>query len=458
MSKKPITIILISMIFVLAVGMACSLSKRGDPTATPVPPTEETAVVIPTQETAEATKKSEPVAEEVSKTEGGLSLLTKQAYIQDDSSLSTFIYFRNDDPDNVMHDIEYTIHVYDSSGNQLQNDTTTIGLIAPGETIGMVNEIYLDEGETAYKFEVDWIIESKESTSGYVNPFSYKNAKYYDDDGWKYLTGVIVNNDDITYTDVRVSAIALDASGEILGGGYSYADFIPSEDQVGVSAFSTIDGEPVSVEFYPMLYSWSTTYEDGDWWNNIEVGEWGFVQNGTEIGGGAFLTNVTDKLLKDTQYMLTVYDPDGNVCAVDSGKIHYIFPGETLGFSPGATYVPSTSSPDAVDLIIMPGEFAEHELANSPYITENFTFNYDEFWSSISLDIRNTYTKGLSEGIVYVLLLDANGDVIGGGNAYLESIGEDSVRTVEMFVTYAEKTDPASIVVYPTITTWTEIQ
>jgi len=450
MSRKPVFFILIFIAFILVVGMACGLPKKADPTATPAPPTKEVVTEAPSITEA-------PAAGGREKSENGLTLLGNYTFMQDDTTLSTFLFFRNDDAEKVYNDIEYSIRAYDATGAQVENDSITIGFLAPGETIGIANELWLDEGVTVDKIEVDWIIESKESIPGYTNPFGFKNTKYYDDDGWQYLTGVITNKDKLTYTDLRVSGIAFDASGKIIGGGYSYADFLPSEDQVGVSIYSTIVGEPARIEIYPMVYSWSTTYEDGDWWNNLEIIDFGFVQDGTEVGGGVILKNLTDKLIKDTQFYMTIYDVDGNVCGVDSGYIDYIWPGETLGFSPGGTYIPNSSMPENVDLIIMPGEFAEHELSGSPLVSESHTFEMSDYWSTVTVQLRNTLNKTVTDTYVSVLLLDAGGLVIGGGSGWPEDFEANGTQEVEVFVTYAGTETPASIVVYPGITTWSEI-
>ena len=452
MSRKPVFFILIFITFILVVGLACGLPKKGDPTATPAPPTKEAS-----QEPTREAITQEPSVGGAAKSADGLTLLDNYTFIQDDSTLSTFLFLRNDDAEKVYFDIEYSIHAYDAAGAQVENDSITIGFLAPGDTIGIANELWLDEGVTVDKIEVDWIIESKESMPGYTNPFAFKKAKYYDDDGWQYLTGVITNSDKLTYTDLRVSGIAFDASGKIIGGGYTYADFLPSEDQVGVSIYSTIAGEPDRIEIYPMAYSWSTTYEDGDWWNNLEVIDFGFVQDGTEVGGGMILKNLTDKLIKDTEFYLTIYDADGYVCGADSGYIDYIWPGQTLGFSPGATYIPNNSFPDMVDLIIMPGEFAEHELSGSPLVSEGHTFEMSDYWSTVTVKLKNTLNKTVTDTFVSVLLLDADGLVIGGGSGWPEDFEANGTQEVEVFVTYTGTEAPASIVVYPGITTWSEI-
>ncbi|MCJ7696265.1 MAG: hypothetical protein MUO40_12700, partial [Anaerolineaceae bacterium] len=300
MSRKPVSFILAFMAFILLVGLACGIPKKADPTATPKPPTEEVVTQEPTPKI--------PVT-----LESGLTLLDNLTFIQDDTTLSTFIFLKNNETENTFVDVEYTVHAYDASGAQVDNDSTTVGYIFPGQTIGLVNEIWLDEGVTVDSIDVDWIIDSQEVYPGYEDPFEVDKSLFLDDDGWYYLTGVLTNKDIVTYTDLRVSAIGYDNAGKIVGGGYGYVDFIPSDDYVGMSVSSTFTSAPDRIEFYPAFTSWTSYFEDGDWWNNIEVIDYGFVQNEYEVGGGMLVKNISDTLHEDSQYYLTVYDADGYV-------------------------------------------------------------------------------------------------------------------------------------------------
>ena len=356
----------------------------------------------------------------------------------------------------TLVDVEYTVHAYDANGAQVDNTENTIGYLAPGETLGLVDEIWLDEGVIVDRISVDWIIgeEVSDESSAYVN---VENTKYFSESGWNYLTGVLVNNDNVTYTDLRVSGIAYDASGEIVGGGYTYIDFLPGNDQVGVSILSSSFSNADRIELYPLRLSYGDVFEGGDWWNNIEVVKFGFVLNGNEVGGGAIVKNVTDRLIEDTQFYLTIYDKDGYVCGVDSGYVDYVWPGVESGFSPGATYVNESCDPDNVDLIVMPGEFSEHELTGEPLVSDSAVFNYSDYWSTVTVTLRNTLNKSITDAYVSVLLLDADGKIIGGGSGWPEDFGPMGTQEVEIFVTYARSDDPAKIMVYPVISTWSEI-
>jgi len=50
--------------------------------------------------------------------------------------------------------------------------------------------------------------------------------------------------------------------------------------------------------------------DDGKWRNNIELIDFGFIQDGTEVGGGFLIKNVSNQILVNSQYYITIYDAD----------------------------------------------------------------------------------------------------------------------------------------------------
>ena len=461
MSSKTKLFILLAFSFPLILGLACGISqKTPDPTATLPPviaqPTEE----IVTEEPGEPVLESptEPaVVEPPSQASEGLVMLDNSIFIQDGTSLVSVFMLQNTDSQITLKDVEVIVDAYNASGAKVETVTEYLSYIFPGQILGIVSDIWLDEGVTVESVNADWIIRSSEPASSLVNPFTIEKTKYFNDGDWQYLTGVIKNTQTLTYTDLRVNAVAFDASGQVIGGGYTYVDFIPGNDQVGARVFATLTGEPARIEIYPILSSWSATFEDGDWWNNIQVNDFGFVQDGDEIGGGFLIKNITDQILKDSQYYVTVYEVDGTVAEVDSGFIDLLWPDETLGFSPNKIHLPDAANPDYVDVIIMPGEFSEHALASNPLTTNNIAFVPDVFWPTVKVTVVNTLNKSITDIKLFVLLFDANDEIIGGGSAYPDDLSANGSQEVEVWVTYIDEGEPARIEAYPTITTWSEI-
>jgi hypothetical protein len=64
------------------------------------------------------------------------------------------------------------------------------------------------------------------------------------------VTGQIVSPYGSEITNLRVAAIAYDAAGEIIGGGYTFLDFVPANGKAAVEVSVTTAEEPTTVELY----------------------------------------------------------------------------------------------------------------------------------------------------------------------------------------------------------------
>jgi len=53
--------------------------------------------------------------------------------------------------------------------------------------------------------------------------------------------------------NIRVAAVAYDEAGNIIGGGFTYLDFVPANGQAAVEVSITTSGVPATVELYPTI-------------------------------------------------------------------------------------------------------------------------------------------------------------------------------------------------------------
>lgn len=446
MCKKSKLIIAFIVAFPLIITSACGRSPG--PTAMQKEPS-----LNPTQENAT----EEPISTESDAINQGLVILDDHTFIQDETTLVTVFLLQNTDPQSTLENVEYTVYAYDASGVQVSDDTGYIQFIFPDQVIGVVNEIWLDEGISVDSVFIDWVIGDTNVYDDFDYPFIVENSKYYSGDSGDYITGVIKNTDYQIYTDLRVNAIAYDANDIVIGGGYTYIDFIPNNDQVGVSVLAILLEEPARVEIYPTFSAFSMPIEDGKWRNNIGLIDFGFVQDETEVGGGFLIKNVSDQILTNSQYYITIYDADGDVCAAESGYIDLLWPGETLGYSLGSIFIPEQSKPSKVDVIILPGEFGEHELTANPLSIENVKFVEHDDWPTVTATLVNSLDQSVTKPEIYVLLYNADDEIIGGGISYPGDLAAKGSLEIEIFVIWIAEGTPAKIEVYPTITSWSEL-
>lgn len=381
--------------------------------------------------------------------------LGSSIFIQEDTELLTAFLLTNLDETYTYYNIEYTVLAYDSNGATVGNDTAPIDFILPGQTIGAVSNIWLEAGVVVEKVDVVWTY-SIESNSNFKSPFLVSKTRFIDDLYFDVLTGVIKNDSKISYSDLRINALAFDENGGLVGGGIGNVDILPGKSEVGVNVYGTVADIPATVLFFPTQDEETASYEDGNWRNNLKIMDFGFVQNDLQVGGGFLLKNLTDQVIENSRYTITIYESDGSVSNVDSGYIDFIFPGETLGISPGAIPLFSESQPAEVDVTVLPGDFSEPQVLTNPLISEKIEFFVEDTWPKASVSIGNRTAFDISNIFVHVLLFDEKGNIIGGGTAFPKDVG--ALGSVEIVVplTHISSDPPARIEAYPVITTWSE--
>lgn len=458
MSRKTKSLLFIALAFPMLVSLACSISKKApDPTATvPVPVIEQPAPV--SEQTEPATGQPQQPLPELPTVPPttDLLLLDDGMFYQKETTLVSVFKLLNTDPQYTLTNVSYDVRAYDAGGAEIETESGIINFIFPGETATVFSEIWLDEGIVIESVDVDWIIGGKEEDSQLSNPFSVEVANHFKSYSSDIITGILTNKDNVTYTDLTVVAVGYNSADDIIGGGSGYVDFVPAKDQLGFSLYAVLSETPARMEVYASVNSWSTKLEGGDWWNNIQVVDWEFISTDTgEVGGGMLLENITDQVIKDTQYNVTVFNEAGEVCEARSGYIDLLWPGKQVGFSPGSIFPPEGCIPSKVDLIVMPGEFTDYELAATPISVVSTTYKAEGFWPTVIVTLQNDLDKSIDNSSVSVLLFDDKGAIVGGGLAWPEAFEANATQEVEVFVTYNGTEAPFKVEAYPLIYTWT---
>jgi hypothetical protein len=474
MLKKRLLIVLF-VIFPLLVGLAC-LGSQPDPTATPTEEPTEEITEEPTEEpTEEATKEpteepteeatEEPTEEATEEQPAGdaggddLVMLEKSLWLQEEDTVFVAFFFENP-TDQVFEDMEYTVYLWDANDEEIESDSSSIRWIFPNQTFGIAFNFYLDEGVTVSSASVDWEHESTFAPDGFTNPFGSEGVTYWENGGFPMVTGKITNVNTDTYTDIRVNVICYDAADEIIGGGYTYIDFVPGEDYMGFATYIDSFGEVASVEVFPTFSYLTVYYEGSEFWSEISIlddyfyeGEWGDIQ------GGAVVQNNTDTVLSDSILYATFYDADGNVTTVGSDYIDILLPGDSLGLSPWVFSPPDGAVTTQYDILVLPGDYEDgYELMENPFVVDDAVLTGD-YNDEVLVTFTNNYSKSVSEVDVYVLLYDAEGKIIGGGSDWTEEpVAAGASAEINVWVDYSDDRTVDSIKVWVAPNYWTEFE
>jgi hypothetical protein len=469
MNKKRLLIVLFA-IFPLVVGLAC-LGSKPDPTATPteevvIEPTEEateetTEEVVPTEEpTEEAAPTEESGGGESTGTD--LVMLEKNKWIYDEESNVVFVAFFFENPTEMVYeDVEYTVYLVDADGNEVDNQSASIRYIFPQQVFGIAFNFYLDdEAPLVDSASVDWEYDDRYIDEDLTNPFSTDSILFWENDGWPMVTGKVVNTNTNTYSDIRANIICYDDAGDIVGGGYTYIDFVPGEFYSGFSTYVDAYSNVASVEVFPTLSYLSERYEGNDFWSYIDVTDTYFYEGDyDDIQFGAVIQNTTDRTIKDAIVVATFYDDDDNITAVGESYVDVLLPGSTLGVYPWVSSPPDGTVTTKYDVIVLPGDFDDdYELTENPFTVNDaqITGDYDE---NVTVSFTNNYSKSVSEVDVYVLLYDAEGKIIGGGDDWSEEPTPAGGTTeVEVWVDYSDDRAVDDIKVWVVPNYWTEFE
>lgn len=458
MLKKKL-IIASFIIFPLLVGLACRFSPRRDPTATP---TMEEAVQVKTEVVFQA-----PTEEQVQETAvvmpgvtQDLVLLDQEFWAQDGDLVVVVFFFENPNNDVTFEDVDYTVHLFDASGSELQSDNSTVRWIYPNQTLGITSTVYLDdENQTVNSISVDWEY-STGSADIQTYPFSTSSAVYWQNGDYPMVTGMIDNVSADTYTDIRVNIVCYNNNGDIVGGGYTYLDFIPGSDYMGFATYVDTFDTVSYVEVYPTFTYGSLVYEGTDFWSEIAIlNDYFYTDDYGSLLGGMIVQSNVDTVLSDSVAYVTFYDDSGNVTSTATEFIDVLLPGDTLGFSPWALFAPDGAVTSTYDILVLPGDYVnDYELMENPFRINSATLTGD-YNDTVAVNFTNTYSKQVSEVDVFVLVYDADGNIIGGGSDWTTAPTPAGGSTdIEVWVDYDDSrtVDSIDVWVYPSY--WTEFE
>jgi len=455
--KRKTKLPLIFLILPLLVSLACSFSFGGsdsDSADTSPVATSDTAGTIRTIPTTEGDVTSTSMPAFSSSSDDGDEMLTMKEpiYIQDGRNLITVFLFENVDTAGI-EDIEYTITVTDASGVTIKTDNGFIDFLAAGEQTGVASWLFLEEGQDASAVDIDWTYYTDASGSS-NHPFTFENPRYYFDPYWDRFTAVMVNNDANAQTNIRVDMIAYDSSGLVVGGGFTNVNFIPGNDQVGISINGFVSNDPVRYEFFPRKTFLSSAINNSQLTENLSVLQSGFFYNETTLVGGFLIKNNANEVMKNAEYNITIYEQDGSVSQVASGYLNLLWPGQTIGVSPGVIELSEGTSPSEFNVYVKAGTLEAHELNNNPLTVANVNYIADNNFPKVNLTINNAHNQIIDNPYLTILLYNAADEIIGGVYTYPDPIPANGSLSYEVFVTNVTSESPARIEAYTTLTNW----
>lgn len=158
----------------------------------------------------------------------------------------------NPNTDLAVTDSRYQVAAYAADGTVLKTDSGSVTIVMPNEKLGVAGWIFLSQGQAVDHVEI-------QLQPGKMQPVTNSGAmtsdkvSFVDDPYFPKVTGIVKNPYSKDLNQVYVSAIAYDADGKIIGGGFTFVDFVPANGQAAAEVAIAASGTPARVELYPTL-------------------------------------------------------------------------------------------------------------------------------------------------------------------------------------------------------------
>ncbi len=245
--------------------------------------------------------------------------------------------------------------VSDESGTVLKTDSGYVELLLPNQQLAVVSDLSLESGQKAAKVEVQLKTGTFQGSNIKAQLFQTDKVTYYADPYFPQVTGVLTNSSNRSFEDLRITAVLYDQDNQIIGGGYSYLNFVPAGAKTGFSLTVQSGAEPVKTEIYVTVSGLTAIQADNPRNNPVTLLDSGYSVKDSSVMVGFLVKNsLTNQYIESTAYHVNVFDDHGNILGVDEGYVNLLFPGEKAGMA-AAIDIPEGKTVKNVDVQIDPG-------------------------------------------------------------------------------------------------------
>jgi hypothetical protein len=192
---------------------------------------------------------SPPAAAAPAVTSGGLSV-AKSGFGQAGKHVDIAFLIDNGGP--TLENSQYQVAAYGADGTVIGTDSGYLTLILAGQHLGIADDVILNADAAVKRVDVQ-IKAGKVGTGTYPPPFTSNTVTYKADKNFPQVSGIIKSTASSDVKKLFVSAILYDAAGNIIGGGFTFLDFIPANGQSAAQTSVTTSATVARAEMYAML-------------------------------------------------------------------------------------------------------------------------------------------------------------------------------------------------------------
>ncbi len=163
----------------------------------------------------------------------------------------------NPNTDLAAETTAYQVTAYAADNTVLGVYSSYISLLLPGERLGLGGSFYVPSGKAAERLEFEILGRYFSETLLQAGVLTSSGAAFVADEFSPQVTGTIINSVTRDLSAVEVYALAYDADGQIIGGGFTFVDMIEAEGQADVEMTIAVGEDPAMVELFATVSSLS---------------------------------------------------------------------------------------------------------------------------------------------------------------------------------------------------------
>lgn len=177
-------------------------------------------------------------------------------YGQKDKQLGFAFVIENPNKELAYSSSQYQVSAYGKDDTVLGTEDGYITFVFPGEKLGVAGQIFLNSEDEVAKIDVQ-VLNGKAEPFKESNGFATDKAKFVPDKYFSKVTGIVTSTYKKDIKQVRVSAVLYDKDDKIIGGGFTFVDFVPAGGKSAIDMSATAAGDVAKVELYPTISSLS---------------------------------------------------------------------------------------------------------------------------------------------------------------------------------------------------------
>lgn len=228
--------------------MACStadLGSEGEASSEVVEPGtagDETAQAADGGPDPESEPDPEPLPDREDIAVVGHGFSTYEVSYDESLRASWAVVVSNPNPDtHVAESINVTVTLLDDSGSVLSSASDSIAVLLPGQTAAVSDSTFEDVGEVA-EMRVQARTRTWSEEDGPFGEFTTSDVNVREDtyEGWT-ITGQVASTFTTDFEDVYAVAVLKNDEGDIVGGGFTFVEFVPADGDTSFQ-ISIMDG------------------------------------------------------------------------------------------------------------------------------------------------------------------------------------------------------------------------